>query len=66
MTKREEIKRAMLKAYEEYMKTRIEFVKETGWNIESSQIISSTAEFASERDEFVKKLCEIDKKYERK
>ena len=66
MTKREELKKAMLKAYEEYMKTRLQFVKETGWNIESSQVISSTAEFASERDEFVKKLSDIDKKYERK
>ena len=66
MTKREELKKALLKAYEEYMKTRIEFVKETGWNIKSTTIYESTAEFASERDEFVKKMSEIDKKYERK
>ena len=62
-SKRESSKEALLKAYEEYMKARKVFVQETGWNIESQQVIESTAEYAKERDEFVKALTEIDKKY---
>ena len=66
LNKREKVKENLLKAYEDYMKARLEFVKETGWNIKSEQVFESTAEFAKERDEFVKQVCEIDKKYERK
>ena len=65
-TKKENAKEAMLKAYEEYMKARKIFVQETGWNIKSQQVIESTAEYANERDEFVKKLIEIENKYNTK
>ena len=65
-SKREKSKEALLKAYEEYMKARLEFVHETGWTIESQQVFKSTAEYAAERDLFVKEISIIDEKYNTK
>ena len=65
-SKREKSKEALLKAYEEYMKARLQFVQETGWTIESQQVFKSTAEYAAERDLFVKEISIIDEKYNTK
>lgn len=65
-SKREKAKEALLKAYEEYMKARLQFVQETGWTIESQQVFESTAEYAAERDLFVKQISIIDEKYNTK
>ena len=65
-SKREKVKAELLKAYENYMKARLEFVQETGWTIESNQVFKSTAEYAAERDLFVKQISIIDEKYNTK
>ena len=65
-SKREKVKAELLKAYEMYMKARLEFVQETGWTIESNQVFKSTAEYAAERDLFVKEVSIIDSKYNTK
>jgi hypothetical protein len=62
MTKKEKV----LKAYEEYLKARGEFVKENGWHFESSQTILSEAKDAAARDLFVKELNLIEEKYNTK
>ena len=58
--KRESAKENLLKAYEAYLKAKKELVKETGWNFYTKQTIESYAEDEKERDEFVKKIVEIE------
>lgn len=53
----------VLKTYEAYRKAVTDLVKETGWNWKGTNTWSSEPEDEKRRDDFVSKLTEIDKKY---
>lgn len=53
----------LVSTYEAYRKAMVEFTKATGWKMKLDQTISSYEEDAQARDEVVKRLNEIDKKY---
>ena len=64
--KRNRAKERMVKAYEEYRKVMKEVAEETGWNFNCSCCTSGKADTETERNEFVKMLSDIDKKYNTK
>lgn len=64
--KRCNAKEKMVKAYEEYRKTMNEVATETGWNFKLNYTVSGKVDTEAERNDFVKALSEIDKKYNTK
>lgn len=64
--RRNKAKEKMIKAYEEYRKAMKEVAQETGWNFNFNCTTSGKADTETERNEFVKMLSDIDKKYNTK
>lgn len=61
--KKETAKERLLKAYEAYLEAKKELVKETGWNFYTNQTIESVASEEKEREEFVRRIKEIETKF---
>ena len=64
--KKETAKERLLKAYEDYLEAKKQLVKETGWNFYTNQTIESYASDEAERNDFVKKIVEIETKFNTK
>ena len=64
--KRARAKAKMVKAYEEYRKAMKEVATETGWNFNFTCTTSGKVDTETERNEFVKMMSDIDKKYNTK
>lgn len=62
-SRKEKAKENYLKAYENYCKAINELRKETGCSFTYSMTISGNKETEAERNELVKALTEIDKRY---
>lgn len=62
-SRKEKAKENYLKAYENYCKAINELRKEAGWSFKYSMTISGNKETEAERNELVKALTEIDKRY---
>ena len=60
---KKKVKENYLKAYENYCKAINELRKEAGWSFRYNMTISGNKDSEDERNEFVKALTEIDKKY---
>lgn len=62
-TKKRNATENLISTYEAYRKAMVDFTKATGWKMQFDQVIISDEVDENAREEIVKRLQEIDKKY---